>query len=313
MFHQLSENSALRSLSCNYLRSAVSSNGTEIAVVVDASVGIFSINNFNRPVYKLPVRAEPGITSAIVHDIAWSPCHVGKGRWLAVATSEGKIDVWDVPATNVQVSRPQLLHSISVSTMLVSSNQSPPIVKSVAWHPCALPTLVVFFINHTAITVILPRRGREAEITTLTPSQDSQRAGSTARTAFTIGAVASCIAPMTSTGSSSSSGSSIGSLKRIYAMSKSTGQMCVFEDPLRDISRHVLVDTMVGGGSGGSGSGGIGVGDRKSAETKSVMRIGMLDERYETQVTLLLPFTLLTHPRSPPHSPPPNAICYDLI
>ena len=96
-------------------------------------------------------------------------------------------------------------------------------------------------------------------------------------------------------------------------MSKSTGQMCVFEDPLRDISRHVLVDTMVGGGSGGSGSGGIGVGDRKSAETKSVMRIGMLDERYETQVTLLLPFTLLTHPRSPPHSPPPNAICYDLI
>ena len=281
----------------------MSSNGTEIAVVVDASVGIFSVNNFNRPVYKLPVRAEPGITSAIVHDIAWSPCHVGKGRWLAVATSEGKIDVWDVPATNVQVSRPQLLHSISVSTMLVSSNQSPPIVKSVAWHPCALPTLVVFFINHTAITVILPRRGREAEITILTPGQDSQRAGSTARTMFTIGAVASCIAPVTSAGSSSSSGSSIGSLKRIYAMNKSTGQMCVFEDPLRDISQHVVVDTVAGGGgSVGVGGGGGGGGDRKSADAKGVVRIGMLDERYETQVTLLLlPFTFFDHLLTPLH------------
>ena len=287
MFHQCSQSSTLRSLSCNYLRSAVSSNGTEIAVVVDVSVGIFVCNNFHRPVYKLPIRNEAGI-NAIVHDIAWSPCHVGKGRWLAVATSEGKIDIWDVPETSLPASRPLLLHSLPVTTMLGSSNQSPAIIKSIVWHPCALPTLVVFFINHTAITVILPRRGREAEITTLIPttSHGSEKVGSSTRTAFTIGAVASCISPGTSassSSSSSSSGSSIGSLKRVYTLNKNSGQLCVFEDPLRDISRHVLVDTIVNGGGGGGGV------VRKSADGEgsvgSGVGIGMLGERYEAQVS----------------------------
>ena len=318
MTHQLSESSTLRSVSCNYLRSAISSNGTEIAVVVDKFVGIFVCIDFNRPVYKLPIHTESGTgsgtkagigsgTTVIVHDVAWSPCHVGKGRWLAVATSEGKVDVWDVPETNTNkpVSRPQLLHSLAVSSMLVSSNSSPAIIKSIVWHPCALPTLVVFFINHSTITAVLPRRQRDTEITTLTPASQNDSSKvltSNTRTAFTIGAVASSIPPSTtatSSSGSSSSGSSIGSLKRIYTLNKNTGQLCVFEDPLRDISRHVLVDTIVhGGGGGGGGRSVMKSAEEKDGAVKSV-GIGMLGEHYEAQVPLL-PRDFFINPLIPP-------------
>lgn len=290
MYHQLSESSTLRNVSCNYLRSAVSSNGTEIAVVGDSFVGVFVCTDLCRPVYKLPIRAEAvgagstkaGITSsttAIVHDVAWSPCHVGKGRWLAVASSD-KIEVWDVPETNTNkpVSRPQLLHSLIVASILVSSNSSSPaIIKSIVWHPCALPTLVVMFINHTTITAVLPRRQRDTEITILTPSKiNSSKVTSSVRPAFTIGAVASSIPSSTTASSSCSSSGNIGSLKRIYTLNKNTGQLCIFEDPLRDISRHVLVDTSKNASDVKDGGMGKGVGKGVGMD--------MLGERYETQV-----------------------------
>ena len=65
----------------------------------------------------------------------------------------------------------------------------------------------------------------------------------------------------------------------------------------------MVVDTVAGGGgSVGVGGGGGGGGDRKSADAKGVVRIGMLDERYETQVTLLLlPFTFFDHLLTPLH------------
>jgi hypothetical protein len=130
------------------------------------------------------------------------------------------------------------------------------------------------FINHTTITAVLPRRQRDTEITILTPSKiNSSIVTSSIRTAFTIGAVASSIPPSTTASSSSSSSSgNIGSLKRIYTLNKNTGQLCIFEDPLRDISRHVLVDTSKNASDVKDGGVGKGVG------------IDMLCERYEAQV-----------------------------
>jgi len=215
------ESTTLRGLSCNYCRAARSGDGLQLAAPLAGGVGVFRTLDVSQqagrahPTYTLPT---PAGSDTYVCDVAWSPMHVGKGRHLAVAWSgNGGIAVWEVPGATALGVSPVLLHSVPPTHGLT--------LRSVDWHPSALPSLVAWHANGPPAALILPRRGKDAARHTLQPSAPSSSASTSSSSLYTIGTV-----------SSASHGG-----KRVYAVNRHTRHLCIFHDPLRSAPAQVII------------------------------------------------------------------------
>ena len=215
------ESTTLRGLSCNYCRAARSGDGLQLAAPLAGGVGVFHTLDVSQqagrahPTYTLPT---PAGSDTYVCDVAWSPMHVGKGRHLAVAWSgNGGIAVWEVPGATALGVSPVLLHSVPPTHGLT--------LRSVDWHPSALPSLVAWHANGPPAALILPRRGKDTARHTLQPSAPSSSASLSSSSLYTIGTV-----------SSASHGG-----KWVYAVNRHTRHLCIFHDPLRSAPAQVII------------------------------------------------------------------------
>ena len=142
----------LRSFGCNYLRGAFSCDGKYMACPVDnmsVAVYIFQPIGYGQgyvakrycllaqPPNVSVLKPSPTVIASVkvVRDLSWSPKHVGKGRFLAVAFGE-LLCVWEVP---VSVGKPTVIYSCDLNTAVENGGA----VVSVQWHSSALPTLIV--------------------------------------------------------------------------------------------------------------------------------------------------------------------------
>ena len=159
---EISPRSRLRSFGCNYLKGAIKTIGAGdgessvlLAAVTKDGVGLFAWSEATLTLMTTISNHGDGDEGETVHDLAWSPPHVGSGDLLAIATAR---------AISIHRVMSGALGGMpgSVTCQIVHKIQLPrpghPI-SSVEWSPSAIPSLYIFSSAAVTMVLTLPRGG----------------------------------------------------------------------------------------------------------------------------------------------------------